>query len=78
MNATQTKILDLFDTLADDEQAELAEQLYQRSRPSFLAGMDAAQRAELEAGMAEAARGEGSEDDQVFEQLEKAFGVKLA
>jgi Mg/Co/Ni transporter MgtE len=77
MNAPQTKIVELFDRLPSPDRQELAEHLYQRSRPDFLSAMTPEQRAELDAGLAEADRGEGDAEDAVFRRLEQKFGVKL-
>jgi predicted transcriptional regulator len=77
MNAPQTKIVELFDRLPDADRQELAAHLYQRAQPDFLSTMTAAQRAELDAGLAEADRGEGTAESEMFRRLEQKFGVKL-
>jgi Mg/Co/Ni transporter MgtE len=63
MNAPQTKIVELFDRLPSSDREELAEHLYQRARPDFLATMTPEQRSELDAGLAEADRGEGDAEE---------------
>jgi hypothetical protein len=77
MNVPQTKIVELFDRLPAGDREELSAHLYQRARPDFLFGMAAGQRAELDAGLAEADRSEGEPEDLVFRRLEAQFGVKL-
>jgi Mg/Co/Ni transporter MgtE len=77
MNTPQTKIVELFDRLSSSDRQELAEHLYQRSRPDFLSAMKPEHRAELDAGLAEADRGEGAVEADVFRRLEQKFGVKL-
>jgi putative addiction module component (TIGR02574 family) len=77
MNTPQIKIVELFDRLPVDDRQELAEHLYQRAQPEFLVNMSTGQRAELDAGLAEADRGEGTPEDDVFRRLEQKFGVKL-
>lgn len=77
MNAPQTKIVELFDRLPPTDRQELAAHLYQRAQPNFLTSMTSSQRAELNAGLAEADRGEGAAEADVFLKLEQKFGVKL-
>ena len=47
------------------------------AQPNFLTSMTSSQRAELNAGLAEADRGEGAAEADVFLKLEQKFGVKL-
>lgn len=77
MNVPQPKIVELFDNLSADDRQELALHLYQRAQGDFLSSMTAAQRVELEAGLAEADRGEGDAEDDVFRRLEQKFSVEL-
>ncbi len=77
MTTTQTKIVDLFDSLEPRDREAMAEQLYQRARPNFLARMTPEQRAELEIGLTEADHDEGSSEADTFQRLESQFGVKL-
>lgn len=77
MNVPQPKIVELFDNLSADDRQELALHLYQRAQGDFLSSMTAAQRVELDAGLAEADRGEGDAEDDVFRRLEQKFSVEL-
>ncbi len=77
MIAPQSKIVEMFDNLSADDRQELALHLYQRAQGDFLSSMTAAQRVELDAGLAEADRGEGDAEDDVFRRLEQKFSVEL-
>jgi hypothetical protein len=84
MTKTQSKIVELFQTLPPIEQQELAEHLYEstlnasRSENSFYARMSASQRVELEQSIAQADRGEGTPADEVFDRLAKKYGFARA
>ena len=76
MTKTQAQILELFETLADDERRVLAEQLYATTAAgSFYDQMTPEARAELLAAIAEADRGEGTPADRVFAQLKQKHGL---
>jgi predicted transcriptional regulator len=75
MTKTQAQIIELFKSLDPIEQRELAEQLYETTvAGSFYDRMSPAQRAELDAGMAEAERGQVLSAEEVFDRLAKRFG----
>ena len=75
MTNTQAQILELFQTLPQSEQHDLAEQLYeQTTRGSFYERMTAEQRAALAAATAEADRGEGSEASTVMTRIAQKHG----
>jgi len=75
MTRTQAEILELFQTLPQAEQRELAEQLYaQTNRGAFYDRMTPEQRAELDHSLAEADRGEGTEASVVMSRLARKFG----
>ena len=70
MTRTQTQILDLFRTLADDEKRELATHLYETAvNGSFFDRMTTAQRAELATAIAEADRSEGVVAEEFFAEM---------
>ena len=78
MNTTQIRILELFETLDQQQRLDVAEQLRERSRRGrFHDQMTSEQRAELQAGLAEADRGEGAEEAEVFSRLGKKLGLQL-
>ena len=75
MTKTQAQILELFQSLPQAEQRELAEQLYEQTvRGSFYDRMTPEQRAELDQSIAEADRGEGTEASIVMTRLAQKFG----
>jgi hypothetical protein len=72
MTKTQAKIIELFKTLDQTEQREVAQQLYERAVVgAFYDRMPPRQRAELDEGIAQAERGPANE---VFDRLAKRFG----
>jgi predicted transcriptional regulator len=75
MTKTQAKIIELFKTLDQAEQREVAQQLYERAAVgSFYDRMTVQQRAELDEGIAQAERGEVRSAEEVFDRLAKRFG----
>jgi hypothetical protein len=75
MTKTQAQIIELFKSLDPIEQRELAGQLYETTvAGSFYHRMSPAQRAELNAGIAEAERGRVRSAEEVFNRLAKRFG----
>lgn len=75
MTKTQAQILELFQTLPAQEKRELAEHPYETAvSGTFYDRMTPEQRAELDASIAEADRGEGASSDEVFARLAKKFG----
>ena len=75
MTKTQAQILELFQTLPQSEQRQLAEQLYEQTvRGSFHDRMTPERRAELDQSIAEADRGEGTEASIVMTRLAQKFG----
>lgn len=75
MTKTQAQILELFQSLPQAEQRELAEQLYEQTvRGSFYDRMTPEQRAALDTSIAEADRGEGTEASIVMSRLAQKFG----
>lgn len=75
MTKTQAQILELFQTLPQIEQRELAEQLYEQAvRGSFYGRMTSEQRAALDQSIAEADRGEGTDAAIVMSRLAQKFG----
>ena len=78
MNTTQIRILELFETLDQQQRVDVAEQLRERSRRGrFYDQMTSEQRAELHAGLAEADRDEGAEEAEVFGRLGQKLGLQL-
>ena len=70
MTKTQAQILELFQTLPQSEQHDLAEQLYeQAARGSFYDRMTPDQRAALTTSIAEADRDEGTEASVVMNRI---------
>ena len=77
MTKAQTQILELFETLGEQERREIAEQLYAATeRRSFLQRMSPAQKAELAESIAEADRGEGLPMDEMVRELAQKYGLK--
>jgi predicted transcriptional regulator len=75
MTNTQAQIIELFKTLDQTQQREVAQQLYERAAVgSFYDRMTPQQRAELDEGIAQAERGQVRPADEVFERLAKRFG----
>lgn len=75
MTKTQAQIIELFETLDQTEQREVAEQLYERTVVgSFYGRMTPQQRAELDEGIAQAERGQVRPAAEVFDRLAKRFG----
>jgi len=75
MTSIQARIIELFQTLEQDEKRELAEQLYQRAvTGTFYERMTPAQRAELAKGIVEADRDEGMPADDFFRQMAEKYG----
>jgi len=75
MTNTQAQIIELFKTLDQTQQREVAQQLYERAVVgSFYDRMTPQQRAELDEGIAQAERGQVRPADEVFERLAKRFG----
>lgn len=79
MTQAQAKIIELFETLAADEQRALAEQLYEQTlRGRFYGRMTLEQRAQLEAGVAEADRGDVVASHEAFDRIASRLGIKRA
>jgi predicted transcriptional regulator len=75
MTKIQAQIIELFKTLDQTEQREVAQQLYERAVVgSFYDRMTPRQRAELDEGIAQAERGQVRPADEVFDRLAKRFG----
>ena len=75
MTRTQTQILDLFRTLADQEKRELAAHLYETAIiGSFYDRMSPQQQTELATATAEADRDEGMPSEHFFAQLTAKHG----
>jgi hypothetical protein len=75
MTKTQAQIIELFKSLDPVEQREIAEQLFETTRVgSFQDRMTAAQRVELDEGIAQAERGLVRPAGEVFDRLAKRFG----
>jgi predicted transcriptional regulator len=75
MTKTQAQIIELFKTLDQMEQREVAQQLYERAVVgSFYDRMTPQQRAELDEGIAQAERGQVRPAEEVFDRLAKRFG----
>jgi predicted transcriptional regulator len=75
MTKTQAQIIELFKTLDQTEQREIAQQLYERAvAGSFYDRMTPQQRAELDEGIAQAEQGHVRPVDEVFDRLAKHFG----
>jgi len=75
MTKTQAKIIELFKTLDQAEQREVAQQLYERAVVgSFYDRMTPQQRADLDEGIAQAERGQVRPSEEVFDRLAKRFG----
>ena len=75
MTRTQAQIIELFKTLDQAEQRDVAQQLYERAVVgSFYDRMTPQQLAELDEGIAQARRGEVWPAEEVFDELAKRFG----
>lgn len=75
MTNTQAQIIELFKTLGQAEQREVAQQLYERAVVgSFYDLMTPQQLAELDEGIAQAERGQVRPAEEVFDRLAKRFG----
>jgi predicted transcriptional regulator len=75
MTKTQAQIIELFKTLDQAEQREVAEQLYERTVVgSFYDRMTPQQRADFDEGIAQAERGQVRPAEEVFDGLAKRFG----
>jgi predicted transcriptional regulator len=78
MTRTQAQIIELFKSLDQAEQREVAQQLYERAvAGSFFDRMTQRQREELEEGIAQAERGEVRPAEDVFDRLAKRFGFSV-
>ena len=79
MTPVQTKILEMFRSLPNNEQQELVAHLAGVAAPeTFYEQMTPEQRAKLECSIAEADRGEGLSATEVFAQLAKKYGFGRA
>ena len=75
MTKIQAQIIELFQTLAVSEQKELAAQLFEAAAAgSFFDHMTPQQRAELEASISQADRGEGVPADKFFSAMAQKYG----
>ena len=75
MTKTETRILELFQTLPPEEQRALVERLNEAARPqSFFSRMTQDQRAKLDEGIAQAEAGDTLSATEVFDRLAKRFG----
>jgi hypothetical protein len=72
MTRAQAQILELFQSLPDAERRDLAVQLY----GTFFEQMTAAERAELDASILEADRGEGEPLDDALASMRAKHGFK--
>jgi predicted transcriptional regulator len=78
MTRTQAQIIELFKTLDQTQQREVAQQLYERAvAGSFYDRMTLQQRAELDEGIAQAERGEVRPAEEVFDRLARRFGFSV-
>jgi predicted transcriptional regulator len=78
MTKTQAQIIELFKTLDQMEQREVAQQLYERAVVgSFYDRMTLQQRAELDEGIAQAEQGQVRPAEEVFDRLAKRFGFSV-
>lgn len=78
MTRTQAQIIELFKTLDQAEQREVAQQLYERAvAGSFYDRMTPQQLAELDEGIAQAERGDVWPAEKVFDRLAKRFGFEV-
>jgi len=79
MTETQTRILELFQTLPPTDQRALVDQLTESAhRDSFYDRMSMEQRMQLDAGIAQAEKGETVPFADVFDRLAKRFGFSNA
>jgi hypothetical protein len=77
MTRAQAQILELFQSLPDAERRDLAVQLYEQTvRGTFFEQMTAAERAELDASILEADRGEGEPLDDALASMRAKHGFK--
>lgn len=77
MTRTQAQILELFQALPDAERRDLAVQPYEQTvRGTFYEHMTTAQRAELDASIAEAERGEGVPLDSALASMRAKYGFR--
>src|SRR5258708_13310127 len=75
MTKTQAQIIELFKTLDQMEQREVAQQLYERAVVgSFYDRMTPQQRAELDEGIPQAEQGKMRAAEELFARLAKRFG----
>jgi hypothetical protein len=75
MTKIQVQIIELFKSLDPIEQREIAEQLYETTLAgSFHDRMTAAQRADLDNGIAQEDRGQVVPAEGAFDRLAKRFG----
>ena len=75
MTKTETRILELFQTLAPDEQRALVEKLSETTHSrSIFDSMTLDQRRKLEEGIAQAEAGDVSAAADVFDRVAKRFG----
>jgi hypothetical protein len=75
MTKTETRILELFRTLAPNEQRALVEKLSEATQPqSFFNQMTSDQRAKFDEGLAQAEAGDVTPAADVFDRLAKRFG----
>ena len=79
MTRTQAQIIELFQTLAADEQKALAAQLHDTAAGhSFLDAIAPEQYAQVEAAIGEASRGEGMSAIEFFSKMVVQHGYKRA
>jgi predicted transcriptional regulator len=79
MTETETRIVQLFETLPPTQQQALIERLAETAQTgSFYERMSADQRAQLDEGIAQAERGETVPAADVFDRLAKRFGFSNA
>src|SRR5258708_38034672 len=75
MTKTQAQIIELFKTLDQTEQRDVAQQLYERAVVgSFYDRMTPQQRAELDEEIAQAERGQVRPAEEVYDGLANRFG----
>jgi predicted transcriptional regulator len=75
MTETEARILELFQTLAPDEQRALVERLSGATPPrTFYERLTPRQRAQLDEGIAQAEAGDVAPAAEVFDRLAKRFG----
>jgi predicted transcriptional regulator len=80
MSDTQSRIVEMIAQLSLEERRELVAHIRQSGllEESFLAGMTAEQRAQLDEGIAQADRGEVVDGNEAFQRLASRFHLKRA